>query len=110
MSAIPASASAHEFERIEGNDNLGIGLEINQSTGYSQLEYVKVAVEEMKAAGMEDDPYFIGTAVWSWNEKTIWPPGGETLFYPEVPPANVLNYLSTNMPYGKAALANGEVR
>lgn len=108
--AIPASASAHEFERIEGNDNLGINLEINTDTGYQQLDYVKVAVEEMKAAGMENDVNFIGTAIWSWNEKTIWPPGGETLFYPEVPPADVLTYLSTNLPVGKAALAQGVVR
>ena len=107
--AIPAGASAHEFEEIEGNDNLGIGLQIGAS-GYSQLEYVQIAVEEMKAAGMENDPYFIGTAVWGWSEKMIWPPGGETEFFPNTPQADVISYLQANMPVPAAALAAGEAR
>ena len=107
--AIPAAASAHEFEAIEGNDSLGIGLQIGDS-GHSQLEYVQVVVEEMKAAGMENDPYFIGTAVWGWSEKMIWPPGGETEFFPNVPQADVISYLQANMPVPAAALAAGETR
>ncbi|MCX2978899.1 hypothetical protein [Candidatus Marimicrobium litorale] len=107
--AIPAAASAHEFEGIEGNDNLGIGLQIGDS-GHSQLEYVQIAVEEMKAAGMENDPYFIGTAVWGWSERMIWPPGGETEFFPNVPQADVISYLQANMPVPAAALATGETR
>ncbi len=107
--AIPAGASAHEFEGIEGKDNLGIGLQIGDS-GHSQLEYVQIAVEEMKAAGMENDPYFIGTAVWGWSEKMIWPPGGETEFFPNTPQADVISYLQTNMPVPAAALASGETR
>ena len=107
--AIPAGASAHEFEGIEGNDNLGIGLQIGDS-GHSQLEYVQIAVEEMKAAGMENDPYFIGTAVWGWSERMIWPPGGETEFFPNIPQADVVSYLQANMPVPAAALAAGETR
>ena len=107
--AIPAGASAHEFEGIEGNDNLGIGLQIGGS-GHSQLEYVQIAVEEMKAAGMENDPYFIGTAVWGWSEKMIWPPGGETEFFPNMPQPDVIAYLQANMPVPAAALAVGETR
>ena len=63
-----------------------------------------------KAAGMENDPYFIGTAVWGWSERMIWPPGGETEFFPNVPQADVVSYLQANMPVPAAALAAGETR
>ena len=56
---IPAAASAHEFDTRTGEKNI-----VNPE---KQIDYVKAAVELMKAQEVFDDPNFKGIGVWSYN-------------------------------------------
>jgi hypothetical protein len=81
--AIPAAASAHEFETgpVPG---VGAG---------NQIQYIKAAIEEINPNVLKTtDPNFKGIGVWSWNQKMIWH-GGE--YTPAYPPENILTYFQT---------------
>ena len=59
--AIPAGASAHEFESKAG-----------VSTGYLQSDYVQRAFDAINKFSAKQDPYFLGNDIWSWNDKMFW--------------------------------------
>ena len=82
--AIPAAASAHEFESKNGIP-----------TGQKQLDYVKAAIlaiqpETLKAT----DPNFKGVDIWSWNQSMWW---HGMQFTPAQPDNATLSYLATNL-------------
>jgi hypothetical protein len=85
--AIPAAASAHEFEMKNG-----------KPTGYQQLQYVSTALNAIKAAGVIEDPNFKGIDVWAWNQQMWW---NGTQFSPATPPAaegdDVFHYLQQHL-------------
>ncbi|WP_419418589.1 hypothetical protein ACNVED_08470 [Legionella sp. D16C41] len=59
--AIPAAASAHEFESKNG-----------VSTGYAQLDYVKASYEVFKQLQVQSDPNFAGVSLWVWLDQMWW--------------------------------------
>lgn len=81
--AIPAAASAHEFESKAG-----------VPTNYKQLQYVKNAIDVIDTSGARSDSNFIGIDIWSWNQKMFWHGNQYT---PESPPADVLDYLKDHL-------------
>jgi hypothetical protein len=87
--AIPAAASAHEFDTRTGEKNI-----VNPE---KQIDYVKAAVELMKAQEVFDDPNFKGIGVWSYNQKMYWPKGGDE-YTPASPSEESMNYLDSAMP------------
>lgn len=78
---IPAAASVHEFESIDGS-----------STGYKQIDYVTAAINAINSKNVRQDPLFMGINLWGWNQRMFWN-GHE--FTPAIPNATVLNYLGT---------------
>eukprot|EP00919_Chromeraceae_sp_WS-2016_P068265 GHVR01161717.1.p1 GENE.GHVR01161717.1~~GHVR01161717.1.p1 ORF type:complete len:402 (+),score=48.76 GHVR01161717.1:295-1500(+) len=85
--AIPAAASAHEFETRAGKDAAGAG---------NQIEYVKSVIELIKE-NVLNDPNFKGIGVWSYNQKMYWPKGGDE-YTPASPSEESMNYLDSAMP------------
>lgn len=85
--AIPAAASAHEFETRAGKDAAGAG---------NQIEYVKAATELIKD-NVLNDPNFKGIGVWSYNQKMYWPKGGDE-YTPASPSEESMSYLDSAMP------------
>ncbi len=89
---IPASASAHEFEKMG-----------TTSTGYNQLDYVQAAINVINASGARQDPLFKGIDLWGWNTHLVVdnPAGGVAPVYPSNPAEDqnkaVLKYLQTNL-------------
>lgn len=82
--AIPAAASAHEFESVDG-----------ESTGYAQLTYVESAIDVIQPDQLTlTDPNFKGVDVWSWNQQMLW---HDRQFKPSQPSAAVLNYLNDRL-------------
>lgn len=82
--AIPAAASAHEFESKSG-----------VSTGYKQIDYVKAAIGAIQPDQLkQSDPNFKGVDVWSWNKAMWW---GGNQFTPAKPSDDVLNYLKDTL-------------
>lgn len=81
--AIPAAASAHEFESING-----------KATGQLQLDYVKAAIGAINQAGIRNDPNFKGIDLWSWNQQMEW--NGLKLT-PEAPNTATIEYLQNNL-------------
>lgn len=78
---IPAAASVHEFESVNG-----------KSTGYKQIDYVKAAINAINSHNSRKDPLFTGINLWGWNQKMFW--NGKE-FKPSIPSATVLAYLAT---------------
>lgn len=84
--AIPAAASVHEFESLNG-----------KATGYSQLDYVKQAIKAINDSGVRSNPRFIGIDVWGWSKYMSYPPHSTNVYSPSAPPASVLQYLQQNL-------------
>lgn len=84
--AIPAAASVHEFESVNGD-----------STGYTQLDYIKSAMRAINDSGVRKDPYFLGIAIWGWSVYMTYPPHSANVFQPSWPQQDVLQYLQQNL-------------
>lgn len=84
--AIPGAASTKEFESYNGVDS-----------GYSQVDYVRAALDAVEASGARDDSRFKGMAVWGWSRFMAWPPHTNNVFSPGQPPADVLQYLGEHL-------------
>lgn len=59
--AIPAAASAHEFESVGG-----------VATGADQDQYVQAALQAIYTGSVLNDPLFKGTNIWGWNSAMWW--------------------------------------
>ncbi|MGQ3890155.1 hypothetical protein ACQUW5_14140, partial [Legionella sp. CNM-1927-20] len=81
--AIPASASAHEFESKGG-----------RSTGYAQIDYVKASYEVFKQYKVKLDPNFVGVALWAWADQR-WS-GGKRIT-PSIPNEETQDFLAKNL-------------
>lgn len=81
--SIPAAASVHEFESVNG-----------QSTGYQQISYVQAAISAINASGARSDPLFRGIDLWAWDQQMWW--SGKQ-FTPASPSSAVLQYLGTTL-------------
>jgi hypothetical protein len=80
--AIPAAASAHEFESKAGN-----------SMGVNQIDYVKAVMDLINPKVLKtEDPNFKGFGVWSYNQTMFWPKGGDE-YTPASPPEEIMKYL-----------------
>ena len=90
--AIPAAASAHEFETRVTKD----GINMKAAGLGKQIEYVKAAIELIKDNAL-DDPNFKGIGIWSYNQKMFWPKGGDE-YTPASPSEETMNYLDSAMP------------
>ncbi len=84
--AIPAAASVHEFESVNGD-----------STGYTQLDYIKSAMRAINDSGVRQNPYFLGIAIWGWSVYMTYPPHSANVFQPSWPQQDVLQYLQQNL-------------
>jgi hypothetical protein len=82
--AIPAAASAHEFETKTGQAAAGEG---------NQIQYIKAVMEliDIKVLKVQD-PNFKGIGVWSWNQKMYWH-GDE--YTPASPSDETMSYLDS---------------
>lgn len=80
---IPASASVHEFESVNGN-----------STGFKQLDYVKAAIDAINAQNARQDKNFLGVNIWGWNQRMFWS-GKE--FKPSTPDSATRTYLGSQL-------------
>lgn len=74
---VPAAASAHEFERF----TLANGTVID---GYSQLDYITAALEEL-AAGAAGKAGYLGPALWAFSPQMEYPPHSSNFFTPGTP-------------------------
>lgn len=84
--AIPAAASAHEFESGPFGEGVGSG---------HQIDYVKTVIKAINPQALQaSDPNFKGIDLWSWN-TAMWWHGGQ--FTPAKPPKNVQDYLKENL-------------
>ncbi|STX29042.1 Uncharacterised protein [Legionella beliardensis] len=81
--AIPAAASAHEFESKGG-----------KSTGFAQLDYVKASYEVFQQYKVQANPNFVGVALWTWLDQMWW--GGQR-FTPSVPNEQTKAFLANNL-------------
>ncbi|KTD19090.1 hypothetical protein [Legionella jordanis] len=81
--AVPASASVHEFETVNG-----------QSSGVKQIDYLQAAMNAINDKNARQDPLFLGIDIWAWNQMMIW--SGKT-FTPALPSSAVLNYLASSL-------------
>lgn len=81
--AIPAAASAHEFESKAG-----------KNTGYRQIDYVKAAFDAIDALHAKQDSHFLGMAIWAWNDRMIW--HGEE-YTPAIPSDETKAYLAKKL-------------
>lgn len=83
--AIPAAASTQEFERANTSSTT--------VSGFSQDQYVQVAVESIKQ-NVFNDGLFVGTLLWTFSPE-INVQG--TRFMPNYPTIAVLDYLKNNL-------------
>ncbi len=83
---IPAAASVHEYEAFNG-----------QSTGFTQLDYVKSAIKAINDSGVRSNPKFLGIDLWGWSTYMSYPPHSNNVYTPNSPPTNVLQYLQQNL-------------
>jgi hypothetical protein len=82
--AIPAAASAHEFETKAGQIAAGAG---------NQIKYVQAVMELIKPEALKiQDPNFKGIGIWSWNQKMYWH-GDE--YTPASPSDEIMSYLDS---------------
>ena len=82
--AIPAAASAHEFETKAGQVAAGAG---------NQIEYIKAVMELIKPEALKiQDPNFKGIGVWSYNQKMYWH-GDE--YTPASPSDTTMSYIDS---------------
>ncbi|WP_419420521.1 hypothetical protein ACNVED_04260 [Legionella sp. D16C41] len=80
---IPAAASVHEFETVNG-----------VSSGVKQLAYVQAAINAINNNNARQDSLFLGVDIWGWNQIMIW---NGKLFTPSTPNTAVLNYLASSL-------------
>jgi hypothetical protein len=94
---IPASASAHEFTTCAADAD-AIDSCIPDSTGasgYPMISYTTAAVDAIRATNAQQDPRYIGTAIWDFGDHVSW----NGLNFGPVPATDdVLSYLATNLP------------
>ncbi len=84
--AIPAAASAHEFETTTNSGVQGIGVG-------NQIEYIKAVIAAIDPITLrQSDLNFKGIDIWSWNQKMTWH-GNE--YTPASPPVEILEYLES---------------
>jgi len=82
--AIPAAASAHEFETKAGQIAAGAG---------NQIEYIKAVMELIKPEALKiQDPNFKGIGIWSYNQKMYWH-GDE--YTPASPSDTTMSYIDS---------------
>ncbi len=82
--AIPAAASAHEFETKAFQTAAGQG---------NQIKYVQAVMELIKPEALKiQDPNFKGIGIWSWNQKMYWH-GDE--YTPASPSDETMSYLDS---------------
>ena len=82
--AIPAAASAHEFETKAGQVAADLG---------NQIQYVRAVMELIKPEALKiQDPNFKGIGIWSWNQKMYWH-GDE--YTPASPSDEIMSYLDS---------------
>lgn len=79
---IPASASVHEFETVNG-----------QSSGVSQIDYLQAAIKAIND-NARNDPYYLGADIWAWHQMMIW---SSKIFTPALPSSEILNYLASSL-------------
>lgn len=65
------------------------------ATGYPVIDYAKAAVTAIDGTGALHDPRYLGPAVWDFGDHVSW---NGLNFGPVPAPADVLNYLTTNLP------------
>lgn len=90
--AIPAAASAHEFETRVTKD----GTNMKAAGPGKQIEYVKTVIELIKE-NVLNDPNFKGIGVWSYNQKMYWPKDVD-IYTPASPSEESMDYLNSAMP------------
>jgi hypothetical protein len=83
---IPAAASVHEYESLNG-----------KATGYKQLDYIKSALKAINDSGVRNNPRFMGIAIWGWSKYMSYPPHSTNVYSPSHPPTEVLQYLQQNL-------------
>lgn len=94
---IPASASAHEFTTCSATPGATDSCvpDATGATGYPMIDYAKAAVAAVDSTGALHDPHYLGTAIWDFGDHVSW---NGLNFSPVPAPADVLNYLATNLP------------
>jgi len=83
--AIPAAASVHEYEGVGTYDPLSKKVVGIKMTGYTQLGYVKAAIDAINASGIRNLPNFLGVDVWGWSKFMSYPSHTNTVYLPSFP-------------------------
>lgn len=96
--AIPAAASFSEFEEF-GYYDTSYPMDFRVDTdfrnqGFTQLAYIQSAVAIIQKNAKSG--YFMGTDYWSWSQYKSPAPHQNQLLLPNIPPANVIQYLQQN--------------
>jgi hypothetical protein len=78
--AVPGSATAHEFESVEGI-----------STGFKQIDYLNASLSAIEKLNVASDSNYKGTALWAWNSQFYW---HNKTFTPAQPSSEVLDFLA----------------
>lgn len=87
---VPAVAATHEYGACSGQRCRPAGDADSDDPQRIQLDYVKAAMQAIKASGAPQDSRYLGVALWAWSPKVHY---GGMHFSPVEPSASVQRYL-----------------